>query len=90
MAGLASTVGSILSIKHSATICLDFEGEADPFADVELKTLNDFAELRTILATDRSATERIAASRCDTGIPPRQHNGSVSAANIVSSRWKLF
>jgi hypothetical protein len=64
----------------------DFEGEADPFADVELKTLNDLAELRTILATDRSATDRIAANNRNTVQPPSQLNGPAAPANIVSSR----
>ena len=33
----------------------DFEAEADVFADMELKTINDFAELQTILAANQSS-----------------------------------
>ena len=46
--------------------CVDFEGEADPFADLELKTLNDLAELQTILASDHSNSH--PAARQSNGI----------------------
>jgi hypothetical protein len=56
---------------------VDFEGEADPFADLELKTLNDLAELQTILTGDRSSSS---------GGPPRQLNG----INGLSSTGNMY
>ena len=43
---------NFVSIIH----CLDFEAESDVFADMELKTINDMAELRSILGA--SATNK--------------------------------
>ena len=56
----------------------DFEGEADPFADTELKTLNDLAELRTILATDRRRSIQPPA--------PQINGHAAPAANALPSK----
>ena len=40
----------------------DFEAISDPFGDLELKTMDDLAELRTILATNQQNTNQFSSS----------------------------
>ena len=55
----------------------DFEATSDPFADLELKSINDLAELQTILG-------RVSTANTSTSQPP--HTGQVYTAGKVIIR----
>lgn len=57
---------------------LDFEAEADVFADMELRTINDLAELQTILGADQTQHNR--------GAGQTQLNHGADQPGVGSSR----
>jgi len=59
---IAETVSS-KSFNHVKINFSDFEAEADVFADMELQTINEFAELQSILANQSKASEQLANQR---------------------------
>jgi len=63
----------------------DFEAEADVFADMELKTINDFAELQSILGGGNNNTNVNNASSVQQANATASQNGRLASASMVGN-----
>ena len=62
----------------------DFEAISDPFGDLELKTMDDLAELRTILTTNQQNTNQFSSSVSG------QSQATYSAGQPISQSGEFF